>query len=241
MLRLAITGLMPRARSARRYLSWSYPRSASSTFGRLRGRPTLPATGFTPSNRGSSWVTSLRFPPVSVSANGTPRASVSRWCFEPVRARSTGEGPVRSPPKAHEYDSNPPRPLTSRSPRRRSVSGERPGASAPIPRPAAIPATFASTSRPSHSRTRPAGHATRSLCAARTRSRSARLDHPVACAPDTDTAARSQATTAGPQPTTRHQSRTWKAPPRPPIIDDTADRFEINQPQPLSETSSKSR
>jgi hypothetical protein len=27
-------------------------------------------------------------------------ASVNRWCFEPARARSTGDGPVWSPPKA---------------------------------------------------------------------------------------------------------------------------------------------
>jgi hypothetical protein len=29
------------------------------------------------------------------AASGTPAASTSRWCLEPVRARSTGEGPVR--------------------------------------------------------------------------------------------------------------------------------------------------
>jgi hypothetical protein len=39
-------------------------------------------------------VMSLRFPPVKVTASGTPAASTSRWCLEPVRARSTGEGPV---------------------------------------------------------------------------------------------------------------------------------------------------
>jgi hypothetical protein len=43
---------------------------------------------------------SLRFPPVSVTASGTPAASTNRWCLEPVRARSTGEGPVRPPSKS---------------------------------------------------------------------------------------------------------------------------------------------
>ncbi len=45
-------------------------------------------------------VTSLRCPPVNEIASGTPVASVNRWCSEPFPARSTGEGPVWSPPKA---------------------------------------------------------------------------------------------------------------------------------------------
>lgn len=67
---------------------------------RWRGRPGLPPTGPTPSIKGSSWVTSLRCPPVSVIARGTPPASVIRWCLEPLRARSTGEGPVKPPLKS---------------------------------------------------------------------------------------------------------------------------------------------
>ncbi|GIK76924.1 MAG: hypothetical protein BroJett022_06140 [Actinomycetes bacterium] len=57
----------------------------------------MPAIGSRPSTKGSSWVTSLRLPPVSETASGTPRESLSRWCLEPVRARSTGEGPVQPP------------------------------------------------------------------------------------------------------------------------------------------------
>src|SRR5919112_4225552 len=68
--------------------------------GRWRGRPTLPGTGAMPSTSGSSWVTSLRFPPVSATARGRPAASTSRWCLEPMRARSTREGPVSPPSKS---------------------------------------------------------------------------------------------------------------------------------------------
>jgi transposase len=35
---------------------------------------------------------------------GMPLASTNRWCLEPVRARSTGDGPVRSPPKDIESE-----------------------------------------------------------------------------------------------------------------------------------------
>ena len=68
--------------------------------GALAGRPRLPRTGPMPSMSGSSWVTSLRLPPVSEIASGIPPESVSRWCLEPVRARSTGEGPVKAPLKS---------------------------------------------------------------------------------------------------------------------------------------------
>jgi len=40
---------------------------------------------------------SLRLPPVRVTASGRPPASQIRWCLEPGRARSTGEGPTWSP------------------------------------------------------------------------------------------------------------------------------------------------
>jgi hypothetical protein len=49
------------------------------------------------SSKGRSWVTSLRLPPVSRTASGVPCPSVMRWCFEPARPRSTGEGPVWLP------------------------------------------------------------------------------------------------------------------------------------------------
>ena len=36
-------------------------------------------------------------PARQVTVSGTPAASTSRWCLEPVRARSTSEGPIRPP------------------------------------------------------------------------------------------------------------------------------------------------
>jgi len=60
----------------------------------------LPRTGPSPSTSGSSWVTSLRLPPVKVAASGIPEGSVRRWCLEPLRPRSTGEGPVWAPLKS---------------------------------------------------------------------------------------------------------------------------------------------
>lgn len=77
-LRRAISGFTPRSRTRRRYLSWSYPRSARTTSGRRRGRPHLPRTGGTAWSSGISWVTSLRWPPVRVAASGIPVASVIR-------------------------------------------------------------------------------------------------------------------------------------------------------------------
>jgi hypothetical protein len=69
--------------------------------GLLPGAAWLAATGRarSSSSSGSSWVMSLRLPPVSVIASRMPLASTRRWCLEPARARSTGDGPVRSPQK----------------------------------------------------------------------------------------------------------------------------------------------
>ncbi|GAA3596215.1 hypothetical protein GCM10022295_91490 [Streptomyces osmaniensis] len=72
-------------------------RSANTQSGLRRGRPTRPRTGGMASSRGSSWVTSLRLPPVSRTASGVPCPSVIKWCFEPARPRSTGDGPVWLP------------------------------------------------------------------------------------------------------------------------------------------------
>ena len=44
----------------------------------LAGRPRRPRTGGMAAIRGMSWVTSLRFPPVSDTASGIPCASVIR-------------------------------------------------------------------------------------------------------------------------------------------------------------------
>src|SRR3954469_9333423 len=67
---------------------------------RCRGPPGPPRTGATPATSGSSWVTSLRLAPVSVTASGMPAVSQIRWCLEPVRPRSTGDGPVKAPLKS---------------------------------------------------------------------------------------------------------------------------------------------
>ncbi len=65
--------------------------------GRCSGLPAAPRIGGMASSGGISWVTSLRWPPVSVPASGVPWASVIRWCSEPSLRRSTGLGPVWSP------------------------------------------------------------------------------------------------------------------------------------------------
>ncbi len=72
-------------------------RSARRMSGRLRGRPTTPATAGILSSNGSNWVTSLRFPPGSDTASGIPWPSVMMWCLLPGRARSTGLGPLLGP------------------------------------------------------------------------------------------------------------------------------------------------
>jgi hypothetical protein len=56
----------------------------------------LARTGPAPSTSGSNCVTSSRLPPVSVTASGMPELSVNRWCLEPGRPRSTGDGPVKA-------------------------------------------------------------------------------------------------------------------------------------------------
>ncbi|GGU97563.1 hypothetical protein GCM10010211_76010 [Streptomyces albospinus] len=56
-----------------------------------------PGNGDTLFNRGMSWVTSLRLPPVSDTARGMPCASVRTWCLPPGRVRSIGPGPLWAP------------------------------------------------------------------------------------------------------------------------------------------------
>jgi len=179
----------------------------------------LPGTGTTPSTKGRSWVTSLRCPPVNVIANGSPPASVSRWCFEPVRARSTGEGPVWSPPKALGCGWSQRRPWTSQSHRRRLASPAPLGAVAPRPLPVATPAGVASKSRPSRSRTRWEGRARRSRCARRRGSRSVPPDPPGASCLDSGIDAERRATAAPAQPKGRRLPQSVMAPPTPPRVD----------------------
>ena len=61
------------------------------------GRPRRPRIGGMASTSGMSWVMSLRLPPVRLTASGMPPASQIRWCLEPGRPRSTGDGPTWSP------------------------------------------------------------------------------------------------------------------------------------------------
>ncbi len=75
-----MTGLMPRCKTRRRCVSWSYPRSVRTASGRCLGRPTVLAAVGILASRGSNWVALLRFPPV--------RASGARW---------TGLGPRLGP------------------------------------------------------------------------------------------------------------------------------------------------
>jgi hypothetical protein len=82
------------------------------------------------SSSGLSWVTSLRFPPVSDTASGTPCPSTMRWCLLPGRARSTGLGPLLGPVG-----------------RRGSRTGPAGPAPAVCPRPSSDPAS-ATTARP---------------------------------------------------------------------------------------------
>lgn len=60
--RRAIIGFTPSSHTRRRYLSWSYPRSPSTTSGRRRGWPRLPRTDGTASSGGTIWVTSFPSP-----------------------------------------------------------------------------------------------------------------------------------------------------------------------------------
>ena len=62
------------------------------------GWPTLPPTGGILWNRGANSDTSLRLAGVTDEASGMPQASVIRWCLLPGLDRSTGLGPVASPP-----------------------------------------------------------------------------------------------------------------------------------------------
>jgi hypothetical protein len=61
------------------------------------GPPRRPRIGGMASTSGISSVTSLRLPPVGLTASGMSPASQIRWCLEPGRPRSTGEGPTWAP------------------------------------------------------------------------------------------------------------------------------------------------
>ena len=107
-------------------------RGGGTCRGRSRGRrsassagasavPTRPRTGGTRSSSSSSWVTSLRLPPVSVQASGMPPPSTSRWCLLPARPRSTGLGPVFWPLFSPAGGWSRRSPATTRAGRRRAT------------------------------------------------------------------------------------------------------------------------
>lgn len=113
MPRRAIRELMPRLRRCRRHRAKSYPLSAWSLSGRLRGRPSRPGTAGMASTRSSRTTESCRLAPVTTSAKGRPRRSTMRWRLLPSLPRSVGFGPVcwppgGWPPPRHRYlpDSN---------------------------------------------------------------------------------------------------------------------------------------
>ena len=95
VLRLAIRGVIPRSRSAVAVLA-----AVIRPVGEQRLWPELPVrpVGGTRSTSANSSVMSLRLPAVRVTARGMPWPSQITWCLEPGRRRSTGEGPVFSPP-----------------------------------------------------------------------------------------------------------------------------------------------
>ena len=98
-----------------------------------------PRTGGTRSSSSSSWVTSLRLPPVSVHASGMPPPSTSRWCLLPARPRSTGLGPVLAPHFSLAGDWSLRSPAPTRAGRRRAARRAATRATCPKHRPAASP------------------------------------------------------------------------------------------------------
>jgi hypothetical protein len=96
---------MPRARKAWRKVEASYPLSAWSLAGRFRGRPGRPRgpmIGGIASTTRTSWVESWVLAAESRMARGMPLRSTTRWYLEPALPRSTGFGPVASPPFSPE-------------------------------------------------------------------------------------------------------------------------------------------
>lgn len=78
--------------------SLSYPRSAYTSSGNSFGRPGFPPTRGKSITTGMIWVWSMAFAPAVWIASGTPCRLTIRVCFVPGFRRSTGLGPVSSPP-----------------------------------------------------------------------------------------------------------------------------------------------
>jgi hypothetical protein len=160
-----------------------------------------------------SWVTSLRLPPVRVTARGMPVASVIRWRLLPVLPRSTGLRPVLGPLLARGCGSR--RRPPGRSPGR-SLCGAWRGASRGVGAthwPRSTPPGGASTSCPSRIRAPAAGVPRRSRYAARTRCPGTPAGPDAASAPDAEPGAPPSAETARSPPTVRHQLPTVSAEP----------------------------
>ncbi len=157
--------------------------------GRCGGLPTAPRIGGMASSGGISWVTSLRWPPVSVPASGVPWASVIRWCSEPSLRRSTGLGPVWSPSLRARRWVESTSAADSSSRQRPAVRRAGVRAAAARHRPRAIRSAAASRWRPRPRRALWAGGSIRCRCGSRTRCLPARRGHQHACGGDGGTAA----------------------------------------------------
>ena len=177
MPRRAMRGVMPRARRARRRSDESYALSPCSLTGRFRGRPGRlrgPMIAGIASTSGRSWVASWALAGERRTASGMPCWSTTRWYFDPGLPRSTGFGPICSPPFC-----------LGRSRNRRSSGSSlwtpHPRASsaalrATVPRrqPLANRAGVANRSSRCHSRVPSGGTAKDSQCGAQRRSRRGR-------------------------------------------------------------------
>lgn len=117
--RLAIRGIMPRFLRASRLALESYPLSACSLPGRLRGLPLLPLSGGMASTISSSIVVSAILAPVHFTAKGIPLWQTTTWRFVPGLPLSVGFLPVAcslaSPflPLWHSLSASPKRLLSS--------------------------------------------------------------------------------------------------------------------------------
>src|SRR5712692_5636462 len=145
---------------------------------------------------------SLRLPPVSVQASGTPPPSTRRCCLLPRRPLSTGLGPVCEPPFSLARGWSRRSPATTRSPRPRAAQPTAARAAAPRHLLAAKPAAAATPSSRNQTRAPAANAPSRSPCAARTESPATPAGPRTAYDPGSETAAPSSATAAPAAPTT---------------------------------------
>lgn len=167
MPRLAMRCLMRRCVQALRHLGKSYPLSPWSFCGCRVGRPCLLRNAGIRSSMGSSILESCTFAAVKDTASGMPFKSVMMWCLLPGRPRSTGLGPVSSPPFLPVRWTRQYRPLTSQSSSHHANAGESQGAAAPIHQPPANHEAAANKSFHSHSPSPAANLPTECLSSAR--------------------------------------------------------------------------